>query len=511
MAANANAATARFVADRIVRLHLATMDRLNVGIRPAELGRRHPAARLLDHGLRCAEGRRRRVVPGRGPAGRLLGHADRRRRRRDADNDAEARSKVIVRSDGTVTYVGKDIAYQLWKFGLLGKEFQYLSARQPALRAPAVDYPAGRAGRSRRGPAGAPVRATRKRSTTSSTRASPISSNCSNSRWRRSAIRRKRSAPFISRTRLVALSHATARALGYDTSAESDRPFVEVSGRRGQGVKADDLLDRVVAAARAPRCTRAMRSCRTKPRIGRPPMIATAAVRYFMVKYTRTKVIAFDIDEALSFEGESGPYLQYAGRARRKHPGQAAGPRRHRRSGDHRRPSTNCPPKRSRRRAERTSGRSCSTRRGSTRSSSRRCARWSCRCWRNTPSGWRRHSTRSITGIRSWRKNGATSGCGRAADRRPRAPPVDPRAGADGMRGAGPHVARMSHQPSAAVADPLAVAGRTPSRRFDVVTTTPTASFSPCDPPHRRLDDLATNAGEKCGLAPLAPAAPIRR
>ena len=60
--------------------------------------------------------------------------------------------------------------------------------------------------------------------------------------------------------------------------------------------------------------------------------------------------------------------------------------------------------------------------------------------------------------------------------------------------------ARMSHQLSAAAADPLAVAGRTPSRRFDVVTTTPAASFSPCDPPHRRLDALATNAGETCGL-----------
>ena len=61
-------------------------------------------------------------------------------------------------------------------------------------------------------------------------------------------------------------------------------------------------------------------------------------------------------------------------------------------------------------------------------------------------------------------------------------------------------LARISHQPSAADADPLAVAGRTPSRRFDVVTTTPAASFGPCDPPHRRLDALATNAGEKCGL-----------
>jgi arginyl-tRNA synthetase len=40
--------------------------------------------------------------------------------------------------------------------------------------------------------------------------------------------------------------------------------------------------------------------------------IGVAAVRYFMVRFSRGKVIAFDIDEALNFEGESGPYLQYA-------------------------------------------------------------------------------------------------------------------------------------------------------------------------------------------------------
>ena len=65
-------------------------------------------------------------------------------------------------------------------------------------------------------------------------------------------------------------------------------------------------------------------------------------------------------------------------------------------------------------------------------------------------------------------------------------------------------LARITHQTSAAAADPLAVAGRTFSRRFDVVTTTPAASFGPCDPPQRRLDALATNAGEKCGPGAVA-------
>jgi arginyl-tRNA synthetase len=110
---------------------------------------------------------------------------------------------------------------------------------------------------------------------------------------------------------MVALSHATARELGYDTSAESDRPFVEVSGRKGLGVKADDLLDRLIdtaaAEVRARNAELSDDDCRRTAEI-----IAVAAVRYFLVKFSRGKIIAFDIDEALSFEGETGPYLQYA-------------------------------------------------------------------------------------------------------------------------------------------------------------------------------------------------------
>ena len=112
---------------------------------------------------------------------------------------------------------------------------------------------------------------------------------------------------------MVALSPATARALGYLDHQDTDekKTFVEVSGRRGQGVKADDLLDRLVDRARAEVTARnpeldGQQSDRTAS------AIAVAAVRYFMIKFSRTKVIAFDIDEALSFEGETGPYLQYA-------------------------------------------------------------------------------------------------------------------------------------------------------------------------------------------------------
>src|SRR5687768_8826937 len=223
------------------------------------------------------------------------------------DEPVEQREKVIVRSDGTVTYVGKDMAYQLWKFGLLGKDFHYR-----------VFDPNG---------ANGPLWST----TSDPAAAQPGAPSFGKASWVCNVIDTRQS--YLQKLlkqalgvlgfeeqaghsihysyEMVALSHATARELGYDTSEDSDRPFVEVSGRKGLGVKADDLFDRLIEKA-------ASEVARRNPElaageVGRiAETIATAAVRYFMVKFSRGKVIVFDIDEALSFEGESGPYLQYA-------------------------------------------------------------------------------------------------------------------------------------------------------------------------------------------------------
>ena len=86
---------------------------------------------------------------------------------------------------------------------------------------------------------------------------------------------------------------------------------MEVSGRKGLGVKADDLLDRLRDKASTEVAKRNPELAEADAR-QIAEAIATAAVRYFMVKFSRGKLIVFDIDEALSFEGESGPYLQYA-------------------------------------------------------------------------------------------------------------------------------------------------------------------------------------------------------
>ena len=224
-----------------------------------------------------------------------------------ADEDAE-REKVIVRSNGTVTYVGKDIAYQFWKFGLLGLDFKYrrFATRgdgQP-LWATTSDAAHDTPGHPSFGGAGTTYNVIDVRQSYLQKLLKQALAAMGHTQ------QAERSIHFS--YEMVALSHATARVLGYAPPADDDKkPFVEVSGRKGLGVKADDLIDLLERTATAEVAKRNPElSADDVKRTGSE--IAVAAVRYFMVKYSRGKVIAFDIDEALSFEGESGPYLQYA-------------------------------------------------------------------------------------------------------------------------------------------------------------------------------------------------------
>jgi arginyl-tRNA synthetase len=111
---------------------------------------------------------------------------------------------------------------------------------------------------------------------------------------------------------MVALTPRCAAELGYTLSDEDKtRSYIEVSGRKGFGVKADDLLDQLIVSAKREVDSR-------HPQLTDPErqeiamQIAIGALRYFMLKFTKQSVIAFDFKEALSFEGETGPYAQYA-------------------------------------------------------------------------------------------------------------------------------------------------------------------------------------------------------
>ncbi|HEY4593363.1 MAG TPA: arginine--tRNA ligase, partial [Thermoanaerobaculia bacterium] len=208
--------------------------------------------------------------------------------------------KVIVRSDGTVTYVGKDIAYQLWKFGLLGRDFGYRFWQEEGVWETTQD---GVEGHPRFGNAWRVFNVIDVRQS-----------------YLQKIVRAglqalghpaeaDRSVHFA--YEMVALSPATARQLGFLDEAEGEDKVLEMSGRKGIGVKADDLIDQLELKAREEIAKR-NRDLAESELDGLAHEIAIAALRFFMVKATNNRIIAFDFDEALSFEGESGPYLQYS-------------------------------------------------------------------------------------------------------------------------------------------------------------------------------------------------------
>jgi arginyl-tRNA synthetase len=228
---------------------------------------------------------------------------------RDSGHDEED-SKVIVRSNGTVTYVGKDIAYQLWKFGLLGKDFFYR---------PWSTYPDGHQvwvttdePTNGNAPGHAPhFGAASKVFTVIDSRQSYLQ-DVVVAGLRALGFNEQADAAVHFSYEMVALTPRTCVELGIELPEEDKRrAYVEVAGRKGRGVKADDLIDKLVETALAEVEHRHAEADSTERR-RIAEQIAIGALRYFMLKYTRNSVIAFDFQEALSFEGETGPYVQYA-------------------------------------------------------------------------------------------------------------------------------------------------------------------------------------------------------
>jgi arginyl-tRNA synthetase len=83
-----------------------------------------------------------------------------------------------------------------------------------------------------------------------------------------------------------------------------------MSGRKGLGVKADDLVEILLERSRQEVAARREEGAASAESDARS--IAVGALRYFLLKFGRNKVIAFDFDEAVNFEGDTGPYLQYS-------------------------------------------------------------------------------------------------------------------------------------------------------------------------------------------------------
>ncbi len=321
---NENAEIAGFIADRIVRCHLRTMARMNVDYdlltwegdilrlkfwaQAFEVLKGKHAVHLRTEGKLAGcwvmpiQEDLESTPKGPTPNSQPLPTAN-----SQPEEDAEEREKVIVRSNGVVTYVGKDIAYQFWKLGLLGRDFNYRKfAQRPQGPLWATSSTDGAADHPPYGGASYVYNVI------------DVRQSYLQKLLKQALIAvghpegAQRSHHFS--YEMVALSHATARELGFAPPPDSDdakRPFVEVSGRKGLGVKADDLLDTVIKKAGEEVAKRNPDLSETE--VARTAqMIGIAAVRYFLVKFSRGKVIAFDLEEALSFQGESGPYIQYA-------------------------------------------------------------------------------------------------------------------------------------------------------------------------------------------------------
>jgi arginyl-tRNA synthetase len=222
----------------------------------------------------------------------------------DPDESKVDDSKVIVRSNNTVTYVGKDIAYQLWKFGLLGKDFFYRPWREysghTVYATTAEPQPVG-------GPHfgnGTSVY------NVIDSRQSYLQ-DVVVAGLRALGYNQQAGHSIHFSYEMVALSPGTCVELGLELSDEdTKRPYIEVSGRKGLGVKADDLIDKLIEKALEEVDSRHAEAPPAERRIV-ATQIAIGALRYFMLKYTRNSVIAFDFQEALSFEGDTGPYVQY--------------------------------------------------------------------------------------------------------------------------------------------------------------------------------------------------------
>jgi arginyl-tRNA synthetase len=294
---------AHLVADAIVDAHIATMWRLNIAY--DVLPRESEILHLQFWATAFEQLKQRKAIyletEGKNKGCWVMPGTAFREGSVEGDDD----SKVIVRSNGTVTYVGKDIAYQLWKFGLLGKDFYYRKWHT---------YPSGhevwastdtpQTGTPEFGKGSRVYNVIDTRQSylqdvvVAGLRALDYNTQADNS--------------IHFNYEMVALSPRTCIELGIELSEEDKRlPYVQVAGRKGIGVKADDLLDKLIEKA-LDEVTSRHQDEPEETRRKAATQIAIGALRYFMLKFTRNSVIAFDFAEALSFEGETGPYVQYS-------------------------------------------------------------------------------------------------------------------------------------------------------------------------------------------------------
>jgi arginyl-tRNA synthetase len=297
---------AEVISTAIVRKHLQTMRRINVRydllVEESEILRLHFWKYAFEVLKKSGAVRFEESGKNRGCWVMSLAEAG------NGESEAEASGedvKIIVRSNGTVTYVGKDIAYHLWKFGLLGKDFAYrLFQRDPDGHAVWSTALEGAADAPAFGQAAVAY-------SVIDTRQSYLQ-NIVAAAFHALGFHEQAANLHHFAYEVVGLSPSCAEEMGVALSKEDrQRTYIEVSGRKGLGIKADDLIDRLVERAAAEVEAREMTDDAAEQKTA-ARRIAVGALRYFLLKFSRRIIIAFDFKEALAFEGETGPYLQYS-------------------------------------------------------------------------------------------------------------------------------------------------------------------------------------------------------
>ncbi len=313
-AASETAAIAETISTAVLRRHLETMDRLDIEYdflpRESEILHLHfwdaAFTKLKESGVLTFEdsGKNKGCwVMRRAGTGKTSSTTEGTEGTDDAISEED--QKVIVRSNGTVGYVGKDIAYHMWKFGLLGRDFGYRKFFQyPNAHECWISAIDGEKEHPHFGDVAEIYNVIDAR------QAEAQSTVVEALRGLGHGEAADHYTHFS--YEMVALTPRCAEELGYTLSAEDKtRSYIEVSGRKGFGVKADDLLDQLIVSAKKEVDARHGQLSEAE-RLAIGTQIAIGALRYFMLKYTKQSVIAFDFKDALSFEGETGPYAQYA-------------------------------------------------------------------------------------------------------------------------------------------------------------------------------------------------------
>ncbi len=306
---NPTAELADFVVTRNVECIVATMERFSIRY---DLLPRESEILHLHFWKKAFEEMQKRAVIKLETTGKANGCWVMPTDSHSGDDDHEA-DKILVRSNGTVTYTGKDIAYQMWKLGLLNLDFYYNLFHTYA-DGKQVWITTAEDSKNKNVPEFG----------NNKTVYNVIDARQS---YPQEVVKKGVATIFPEKGEaasvhlsyeMVALSPSAAEELGFTISVEDkQKSFIEMSGRKGLGVKADDLINRLEANTLQEVEQRQVKvpdeeKLSSEANVKVAHQLAVGALRYFLLKFTRNTVIVFDFKEALSFEGETGCFCQYS-------------------------------------------------------------------------------------------------------------------------------------------------------------------------------------------------------